>query len=71
MDYGRAAELDLRIRHQHSDGTWGTFEPRSRHDPAELDPERDWGAGTTVWACAACDDAVVVDTANDPDGRPA
>ena len=43
MDYGRLAELTLRVQHRHSDGTWGALEPvPSHHDPADHDPERDW-----------------------------
>ena len=39
MDYGRVSELSLRLQHRHSDGTWGSLEPRSPHDPADLDRE--------------------------------
>jgi hypothetical protein len=59
MDQMRFAELTL--RHRHSDGSWSPLEPRpERHDPAELDPERDWPSGQ-LYACPTCDEQVLVE----------
>jgi len=66
MDFGRTAELALRISHHHADGTLGRFEPRSHHDPADHDPERDWASGT-IYVCTTCDEEVLVDPIADPD----
>ena len=66
MDYGRIAELTLRVKHRHEDGSWGTLEPSpSHHDPAAHDPERDWGTGT-LYICKACGEEVIVSTVEDP-----
>ena len=64
MDF-RIAELSLRIRHPHDDGTWGEFEPRpSHHDPADHDPERAWANGV-IYKCTTCDEEVSL-TVEDP-----
>ena len=66
MDYGRMSELTLRVRHRHSDGTWGSLEPvPSHHDPAAHDPERDWGSGS-IFRCKTCDEEVHIQTLDDP-----
>jgi len=52
-------ELDLRLQHQHADGSWGTLEPIEPHDAAELDPERGWANGR-IYACQTCDEKVRV-----------
>jgi hypothetical protein len=67
MDYGRMAELTLRVQHRHSDGSWGSLEPQpsSAHDPADLDPERDW-SNTTLFRCKTCDEQVLVSHPDDP-----
>jgi hypothetical protein len=52
-------ELDLRVQHRHSDGSWGNFAPREPHSPAEVDPERTWANGR-IWACSTCDEKVLV-----------
>jgi hypothetical protein len=60
MDLARIAELNLRFEHRHSDGTMGTFEPRSsHHSPSDHDPERDWATGT-IYKCTSCDEEIVV-----------
>ena len=66
MDYGRTAELALRISHRHSDGSWGELDPRSHHDPADHDPERDWASGRTIYVCKSCGEEVLVETLTDP-----
>ena len=66
MDFGRTDELALRIQHRHSDGTWGQLEPRSHHDGADHDPERDWAAGATIYVCKTCDEEVMVEPLDDP-----
>lgn len=65
MDYGRVSELSLRLQHRHTDGTWGSLEPRSHHDAADHDPERKWGSGE-IYACTTCDEEVHVDTVEVP-----
>jgi hypothetical protein len=50
-------ELDLRVQHRHTDGSWGTFEPREPHSPSQVDQERDWGQGR-IYACTTCDERV-------------
>jgi hypothetical protein len=65
MDIGRVSELALRIQHRHTDGTWGSLEPRSHHDVADHDPETDWASGT-VYICKTCDEEVHVETLDDP-----
>jgi hypothetical protein len=52
-------ELDRRLQHQHADGSWGTFELREPHSPAELDPERTWRNGR-IYACTTCDEKIRV-----------
>ena len=66
MDYGRTAELELRLQHRHSDGTWSQLEPRSHHDAADHDPERDWAAGRTIYVCKSCGEEVMIETLDDP-----
>ncbi len=50
MDYGRIQELLLDVQHRHSDGSWGTLEPETSHDPSENDPEREW-SNSTLFRC--------------------
>jgi hypothetical protein len=57
FQYGALAE-GLRIQHQHIDGSWSAMEPREPHDPADLDPERDWERGH-VYVCS-CGETVRV-----------
>jgi hypothetical protein len=52
-------ELDLRMQHQHADGTWGTLKPIEPHSPAELDSEREWANGR-LYRCTSCDELVRV-----------
>jgi hypothetical protein len=66
MDYGRLAQLTLRVQHRHSDGSWSQLEPvPSHHDPAAHDPERDWGNGA-IYRCMSCEEEVSVETIDDP-----
>lgn len=65
MDFGRVNEMTLQLQHRHSDGTWSALEPRSHHDAADHDPEREWAAGT-IYVCRTCDEEVHVATAEDP-----
>ena len=59
-------ELDLRLQHQHADGSWGTLVPIEPHDSAELDPERTWKNGR-IYACTSCDEKVrVAPVADEP-----
>ena len=51
MDLARVAELNIRFQHRHTDGTWGTFEPRTgHHSPTDHDPERDWASARSTSA---------------------
>ena len=69
MDLGRTAELELRLQHRHSDGSWSPLEPRSPHDAASLDPERGWPNGR-LYVCKACDEQVIVEDPADPESEP-
>jgi hypothetical protein len=53
---GRIAEMQ--IQHRHNDGAWSPLQP-APHDPAALDPERDWAIGA-VYVCASCGEEVRV-----------
>ncbi len=61
----RVLELTLRMEHQHSDGSWGRYEPRQHHDAADHDPEREWGKATT-YVCTSCHDEIIVSTEEAP-----
>ena len=58
MDLLRVGELQLRIQHQHSDGSWQDLEARPRSS-ADDDPERGWAEGR-IYACSRCDEVVRV-----------
>jgi hypothetical protein len=61
VDFSRLAEAEIRLQHQHNDGSWGTMEYQpSHHDSAEHDPERSWRDGG-IFKCSACDELVKVD----------
>jgi hypothetical protein len=62
----RFAELQLRIRHQHKDGSWEAM-VRDRDHPglAEYDPERAWARGQ-VFRCVSCPETMIVE----PDDLP-
>ena len=67
MDFGRITELTLRLEHRHADGSWGELERRpSHHDPADHDPEREWG-NRTIYQCKTCYEEVAVSTVDDPE----
>ncbi len=57
----RILQMTLRLEHQHNDGSWGSYEPRVHHDPADHDPERDWAKPIT-YVCSTCLDEIVVRT---------
>ncbi len=60
MDRLGYADLALKMRHRHKDGSWGTLERKPQHhSPSEHDPERDWGSGT-IYICATCPEEVQV-----------
>lgn len=58
--FNQLAEMSLRMEHRHLDGSWQEFE-RTQHDPAGLDPERQWGNGE-IYTCKVCDEQVRVRT---------
>lgn len=56
----RAVEFDLQLRHRHSDGSWAELEAvPSHHDPAQHDPERDWGRAQ-LFKCQTCDELLTI-----------
>jgi hypothetical protein len=64
----RLIELDLHLRHRHSDGTWSPLtEVSPSHDPAASDPERSWGFGR-LFRCSTCGEEVVVEPEDEPTG---
>ena len=65
--YNRLAEMLM--EHQHSDGSWGTFE-RSHHDVAEHDPERAWVKGE-IYSCTTCDEKIRISDPNEKPGESA
>jgi len=55
-----SSEYTFRIQHQHDDGSFGELRPSSEpHDPAALDPEREWSQGR-LYRCTICDEEVRV-----------
>ena len=58
FQYGVVAG-DLRIKHQHPDGSWSEMEPRDAHDAAVYDEERDWQRGH-VYVCTRCEETISV-----------
>ena len=67
IDRGRFALAELRLQHQHDDGTWFDLAPGpAHHDPADHDEERDWAQGT-IYHCD-CGEAVRVVVPEDADG---
>jgi hypothetical protein len=61
FQYGIVAG-DLRIEHQHADGTWASMEarepePGDAHDAADNDPEREWERGN-VYVCTVCQETI-------------
>jgi hypothetical protein len=60
FQYGPITEIELRVQHQHDDGTWSELEPEREHDahdPAQLDPEQEWQRGH-VYICSKCQERV-------------
>jgi hypothetical protein len=58
MDQLRSAEVQYRIEHRHSDGSWSPMYAQS-HDSAERDPERNW-LRRMVFRCGSCGEVVEV-----------
>ena len=68
MDTLRSREIEYRIEHQHTDGTWAQMALQS-HDSAARDPERGW-LRRLVFRCTTCDETAVMSTPTDvPEGR--
>ena len=64
----RMLAMAYRIDHRHADGSWGEMvEDRTRHSPADVDPERRW-ANHRIFRCTSCDSSV---TLVDEEGSPA
>jgi hypothetical protein len=71
FQYGPISETQLRIKHQHGDGSWATLtRVADAHDPAQLDPENEWQRGH-VYACTECQERVLIAPQEDerPTGR--
>jgi len=65
----RVYAQDLRLMHQHTDGSWSEMEERrEHHGSAEHDPERRWGIGR-LFVCRTCPEELVV-TAGHEDREP-
>ena len=55
----RLLQLQYRVEHEHSDGSWGQLvEDRSR-DASANDPERSW-ALRRIFRCTTCGDVVTL-----------
>lgn len=65
FQYGVVAG-DLRIKHQHEDGSWADMEPHDAHDAARFDEERDWQRGH-VYVCNQCEATIAVSPPVDPE----
>jgi hypothetical protein len=60
FQYGQLSNTLFHLEHQHSDGTWASMEPETKpHDPADIDPEREWERGH-VYICRSCQERVRV-----------
>lgn len=68
MDPNLRIVQDLRLEHQHTDGTWTPMEPVHHGEP-EHDAERGWLRGL-VFRCGSCNEIVKVTTAGDPEVEP-
>ncbi len=67
----RMAELMFRLEHRHSDGSWGSLEPRpAHHDAAEHDPEAGGRDGHDATPATTCDEQVRVRIPDGGAGRP-
>ena len=56
----RLLQLQYRVEHEHSDGSWGEMaEDRSHHDPSDHDPERSWSL-RRIFRCASCGETVAL-----------
>ncbi len=58
FQYGPLSEVELRVQHQHNDGSWSTLQRSTEaHDAAELDPEQEWQRGH-IYICKKCQERV-------------
>ncbi|HEV7809053.1 MAG TPA: hypothetical protein VGO64_00525 [Candidatus Limnocylindrales bacterium] len=69
MDPNLRIIQDLRLEHQHSDGSWSPLEPAHHGEPAH-DGERSWLRGL-IFRCGSCSETVRVTTAGDAQVEPA
>ena len=60
---------NLRLFHQHG-AEWGELQPKEAHDPAQRDPERDWGTHGRLFVCTTCDEEVMVQAGDPRSGLP-
>ena len=61
IDRLQAWNCDLRLQHQHADGSWGTLEPgRAAMTPAERRSGARLGRTVVIYACTTCDELVRV-----------
>ena len=61
----RLLQLQYRVEHQHSDGSWGEMrEERPHHDAADHDPERAWSL-RRIFRCPSCGETVAITPGED------
>ena len=70
MDIARLRAAEYQLRHRHDDGSWADMveSPVSHHGPVEHDAERLWGRAR-LFRCDTCEESVLVAPA-DADGNP-
>jgi hypothetical protein len=53
-------DFEVRLMHRHEDGSWAELDADpTHHDPAQHDPERDWGRWR-IFRCRTCHEVVTV-----------
>jgi hypothetical protein len=61
----RVYAQDLRLMHQHKDGSWAELQEQpAHHDAAHHDPERGWSIGR-LFVCRSCPEQVAVPAGHD------
>ena len=66
MDYAR---FDLiRLEHSHGRDDWHRMDELTTHDPAQRDPERDWGRHR-LFKCSTCEDEIRIAVPQPGQGR--
>jgi hypothetical protein len=61
----RIQQLQYRVEHEHSDGSWGQLvEQPAHHDAADHDPERGWSL-RRIFRCTTCDEVMAITPTED------